>query len=198
MPAGHAGLDEDLAQHQGGHRRGARRLEHDRVAGGHRGRDLVGDEVEGEVEGSDPEDRPEREPAREAQAALGLGVQVERHHLAADALGLLARDVKVATARSTSPRESLIVLAFSSVMARAISSLRRVSPAAVRWRISLRLIEESLRSPRSRGRRPGRRAPSVGARFGDFGDDLSPMGAADGDGSGVDRPELPVLSVPAG
>jgi hypothetical protein len=90
--------------------------------------------------------------------------------------------VKVAIARSTSPRESLIVLAFSSVMARAILSLRRASPAAARWRISLRRIDESLRvSSNPRTAAWTARSISAGPALATSATDLARVGAADGD-----------------
>ena len=66
---GQARLDQDLGQLQGRDRRLPGGLEDDRVAGGDRRAELVGDEVEREVEGADRADHPVGDAQHHAELA---------------------------------------------------------------------------------------------------------------------------------
>ena len=79
---GQARLVLELGQQQRRERRLRGGLEHDRAAGGERGRDLVGDEVEREVERRDRADDTDRAAQRERELALAGLRRVHRHHLA--------------------------------------------------------------------------------------------------------------------
>ena len=85
QPAGRqAGLFLERREEERRQRRRRRGLEHDRAAGGERGRDLVRDEVEREVERRDRADDPDRQPQRERELPCAGGRSVHRNHLAGE------------------------------------------------------------------------------------------------------------------
>ena len=84
----------DLGQQQRRNRSLRRRLQNQRAAGGNRGRDLVGHQVQREVKRRDGEHRPERKAPHQAPAS-GSGLQgVERDVLAVNARALLGGDLE--------------------------------------------------------------------------------------------------------
>ena len=78
------GLVLELGQEKRREGRLARRLEDDRAAGGQRGRDLVGDEVEREVERADRPDDADRRAEREGELAFAGLSRVHRDHVAGE------------------------------------------------------------------------------------------------------------------
>ena len=84
QPGGSPASAIELREEQRGERRLRRGLEHDRAAGGERGRDLVRDEVEREVEGRDRADDADRLPQREGELPCAGLRRVHRHHLAGE------------------------------------------------------------------------------------------------------------------
>ena len=124
-------VDQQLGEGDAAERRLARRLEHDRAAGGDRRRQLVGDEVEREVERADRADDADRHAQREADLAHAA----RRWRRAAttspaSVRASAAANWNVPTARSASTRAVLIGLAASSAMISANSSRRSASRRA--------------------------------------------------------------------
>ena len=70
------------------------RLEHDRIARGDRGGDLVRSQVEREVERTDTGDRPDREAPGDADPVLRRGHEVKRDELAGHPLCLLGAEAE--------------------------------------------------------------------------------------------------------
>ncbi len=83
-----AGLDQDLGQLQRRDRRLAGGLEDDRVAGGDRRPELVGDEVEREVEGADRADDAVGDAQHHAELAGARRRGLHRHRAAGQLAGL--------------------------------------------------------------------------------------------------------------
>ena len=88
---GSSGIDEDLRQlvdHAG---RLRRRLQHQRIAGRDRRRDLVAGEIDRRVEGRDPRHHADRKAQHEADFSRAHGAGIERDVLALDPHRLFGR-----------------------------------------------------------------------------------------------------------
>ncbi len=105
QPSGRPASTQDLGQLQRRDRRLPGGLEDDRVAGGDRRAELVGDEVEREVEGADRADDPVGDAQHHAELA-GAGGRGLHRHRAAGQLARLDRGEGRACRRSARPRPS--------------------------------------------------------------------------------------------
>ena len=91
---GRAGLDEDLRQLVDHARRLRRRLQHQRISGRDRRRDLVAGEIHRRIERRDPRHHADRKAQHEADLSGAHGAGVERDVLALDSHGLFGRQRK--------------------------------------------------------------------------------------------------------
>ena len=94
---------EDLGQLDRGDRRLAGGLQHDRVAGGDRGPELVGDEVEREVEGADRADDAVGDADHDAELALARRAGLHRDRVRRSGCGPRRRRT-AGSRRSAGPR----------------------------------------------------------------------------------------------